>query len=564
VRISGRLLAGAVTLLGFATLLMVWAARSSLRESLRGNLERELVNEAGIIQDALSEDAGAWIRLVGHWAAERGHSVTLLDSTGLALADNRIPPGQLDLPSLQDLPEIREAIAGRVGVATRAEAGEPVRLFVAVPGRPIVRVASELTALEAAAGRAQRAMLSTSVLVLLFGTLLAFLAGRILASPLQQLAQAARGIPAGGMVRLPRSGILEIDQLSRSLRQMQQELGARFEALQHERAESAALVNAMVEGVIASDSRGRVTTANPSARRLLGYGETDPIPDLPTLFRAKAARDVVDATLAGVAVLDREVELDGLTVLVNSRPLPNGGAVLVLHDVSQVRRLESVRRDFVANVSHELKTPLTSISGYAETLLSEDPEPDTRRQFLRTIIANAQRMQRLVDDQLDLARIESGRWQPAPEWLEFAGTARDAWAPRAPSATAAGVGFLVQPGPGAERVRADAEAVRQILGNLFDNAVRHTSPGGSITGWSAVQDGGIVIGVSDTGSGIGLEHLPRLFERFYRVDPARSRAAGGTGLGLAIVKHLVEAHGGRVSAESEVGVGTTIRCWFPT
>jgi signal transduction histidine kinase len=564
VRIGGRLLAGAVMLLGLATLLMVWAARNSLRQSLREDLERELANEAGIIQDALSEDAGAWTRLVGHWAAARGHEVTLLDSAGQALADNRVPPGQLDLPPMDDLPEVRAAMTGRVGVVTRAGPGEPAYLYVAVPGRPIVRVGSELAAVDAAAGRLQRSLLGASVLVLVAGTLVALLAGRTLASPLQQLTLAARGIPAGGVVRLPRSGIIEIDQLSQSLRQMQQELSTRFEALQQERAESAALVNAMVEGVIASDTRGRVTTVNPAARRLLGYGEAEPIPDLPTLFRAKAARDVVDATLAGVAVLDREVELDGLTVLVNSRPLPSGGAVLVLHDVSQIRRLEAVRRDFVANVSHELKTPLTSISGYAETLLSEDPDPDTRQQFLRTIIANAQRMQRLVDDQLDLARIQSGRWQAEPEWLEFAGSARDAWAPRAAAATAGGVRFLVQPGPGAERVRADAEAVRQILGNLFDNAVRYTPAKGSITCWSAVEDGGVAVGVSDTGTGIGREHLPRLFERFYRVDPARSREAGGTGLGLAIVKHLVEAHGGRVSAESELGVGTTVRCWFPS
>jgi len=563
VRITGRLLGGAIGILLVAVILVVWSSRSAIHRALEEDLERALTTEAEMVQDALSEHPGTWPQLVGHWAALRGHSVTLFDSTGLTLADNRIPPAQLDLPSQLDLPEVAAAVAGRVGVARRAAPGEPRTLYVAIPGQPVVRVGQELTTLEAAAGRTRRAMLGAGVVAILLGALLALLAGRTLTVPLRQLAIAARALPVGGAIRLPRSGIVEIDELSQTLRQTQHELQARFEALQHERAESEALVNAMVEGVIASDARGRVITANPAARRLLGYPESGPIPDLPQLFRAKSARDVVDATLGGAAVLDRELELDGRALLVNSRPLPNGGAVLVLHDVSEVRRLEAVRRDFVANVSHELKTPLTSISGYAETLLTDDPDVDTRRQFLRTIIANAQRMQRLVDDQLDLARIESGRWQPVPGLLEFAASARDAWAPRAPGASAVGIRFLVQPGPGAEVVRADPEALRQVLGNLFDNAIRFTPEGGSITCWSLAEEGGVTIGVSDTGAGIPGEHLPRVFERFYRVDPARSREAGGTGLGLAIVKHLVEGHGGRVRAESELGRGTTVRLWLP-
>jgi signal transduction histidine kinase len=563
VRITGRLLVGAVGILVVAVLLVVWSARSATRRALVADLERSLATEAEMVQDALSEFPGTWPQLVGHWAALRGHSVTLFDSTGLALADNRTPPAQLDLPPQTDLPELQAALAGRVGVVRRVDPGEPAMLYVVVPGSPIVRVGQDLTLLEAAAGRTQRAMLGAGTLAVLIGALLSLLAGRTLTSPLRQLAVAARGLPVGGAVRLPRSGIGEIDQLSQALRQTQQELQARFDALQQERAESEAMVNAMVEGVIAADARGRVVTANPAARRLLGYDESGPIPDLPRLFRAKAARDVVDATLGGAAVLDRDLELDGRSLLVNSRPLPNGGAVLVLHDVSEIKRLEAVRRDFVANVSHELKTPLTSISGYAETLLSDDPEGEVRRHFLRTILVNAQRMHRLVDDQLDLARIESGRWQPVAGPLEFSGAARDAWAPRAPSAAAAGIRFMVQPGPGAEVLRADPEALRQILGNLFDNAIRYTPEAGSVTCWSLAEDGGVTVGVSDTGSGIPGDHLPRIFERFYRVDPARSREDGGTGLGLAIVKHLTESHGGWVRAESELGRGTTIRCWFP-
>jgi signal transduction histidine kinase len=237
--------------------------------------------------------------------------------------------------------------------------------------------------------------------------------------------------------------------------------------------------------------------------------------------------------------------------------------VLVIHDITQIRRLEAMRRDFVANVSHELKTPLTSISGYAETLLSDAPDPETTRRFLATIVANTQRMQRLVDNLLDLARLEAGHWQPEPEPLDVADVAREAWEAVSEGVRSSAVKFSVEIGPQAENIVADPDALRQILTNLLENALRYTPAGGRIICRSVVDGRGIAVSVADTGSGISPEHLPRIFERFYRSDASRSRDLGGTGLGLAIVKHLVEAHGGRVSAESRRGAGTTITCWFP-
>ncbi len=305
-------------------------------------------------------------------------------------------------------------------------------------------------------------------------------------------------------------------------------------------------------------------TANHSARRLLGYGEEEPLPALSQLFRVKAARELVDAVLEGGATVEqRELDLDGSTVLISGRALPHGGALLVLHDVTALRRLETVRRDFVANVSHELKTPLTSISGYAETLVHESADPETTRRFLQVILGNARRMQRLVDGLLDLSRIESGGWRPEPETLDAGSVAREVWALLSASAEERQVQFDTSIGKGAEQVRADPDAFRQVLSNLLDNALRHSASGGRITLRTRRDDGGVVVGVSDTGSGITREHLPRIFERFYRADPARSRDDGGTGLGLAIVKHLVEAHGGSATARSEVGHGTEISCWFP-
>jgi len=248
---------------------------------------------------------------------------------------------------------------------------------------------------------------------------------------------------------------------------------------------------------------------------------------------------------------------------VNARPLENEGAVLVLHDLTELRRLETVRRDFVANVSHELKTPLTSISGYAETLLTDTPDPVTGREFLKIILSNAHRMQRLVDDLLDLSRIESGRWQPRVEKVDVGAAAREVWATLAERAAARGTRFELKVETGAAIVEADPDAVRQVLTNLIDNSLRYVGASGVVTFVSRGVDGGVELSVTDNGTGITSDHLPRIFERFYRADPSRSREEGGTGLGLSIVKHVVEAHGGRVSAESELGVGTTIRCWFP-
>jgi two-component system, OmpR family, phosphate regulon sensor histidine kinase PhoR len=244
--------------------------------------------------------------------------------------------------------------------------------------------------------------------------------------------------------------------------------------------------------------------------------------------------------------------------------------VVALLDLTATRRLEAVRRDFVANVSHELKTPLTVVGGFAETLTDDELPADRRRQFAETILANTRRMQRIVDDLLDLSRIESGGWVPRPMAVDARAAAADAVVPSRGAAEEKGVALEVCVPDDARTVMADPTAVRQVLTNLVENAVRHTTAG-SVT-VSTTRDGidaagapapGVWITVRDTGAGIPSEHLPRIFERFYRVDRARSREAGGTGLGLAIVRHLVEAHGGRVRADSQPGRGTAVAVFFP-
>ena len=561
-----RLVLGSILILVVTVGILFWVAERSLRRDLEADIARRLESEARLVREALPPDSTEWPAAVRRLASQVRHRITLIDRDGIVLADSDFPPGPL--PSIEnhaDRPEVRTALSGGRGIGRRrSETVGRLLLYVAIPGPPgVIRVAAGLEQVDEVVGRAQRAVAGAALLALLIGSLLALAAGRSIAYPLVELGSTARAIAAGAPPRFPRSGIPEIDSLVQALREMHHQLADRFGDLRREQAETAALVESMVEGVIAADERGRIVTANNAARRMLGYNRSEVLPDLPELFRVKAAREVVNAVLRGAAVQDRELEMDGRVLLMNARPLPSGGAVLVIHDLTDVRRLEAMRRDFVANVSHELKTPLTSISGYAETLLTDAPDGETARRFLETILTNARRMQRLVDNLLDLARLEAGGWQPERESIDLAEVAHEAWSSLTDSTRMKSMDFSVDVPEDAATIYADADAVRQILCNLLENSLRHTSAGGRIVCRSRREEDGVAVSVTDNGAGILREHLPRVFERFYRADPSRSREEGGTGLGLAIVKHLVEAHGGRASAESERGIGTTITCWFP-
>jgi PAS domain S-box-containing protein len=494
-----------------------------------------------------------------------GRRLTIIDSTGVVLGDSEFDDGSLRLlENHRDRPEVRRALAEGVGAAVRFSASTQRPEFkVAVRAWPgVVRLSAPPDQVDAVVSGVQRAVLLASLSALLIGAVLAVVAGRAITQPLTRLAIAARGLAAGNAPTLPASGAPEVRQLVRAFRTMQDEITGRIAQLQHGREETEVLVESMVEGVVGTDAQGQVVVSNTAARRIVGYEPDEPLPNARELFHAPDAREVVDQVLDGRAVLGREVPVGDRTVLATARPLPNAGAVICLHDITELRRLETVRRDFVANVSHELRTPLTSITGYAETLRHETPDADTLRKFLDVILTNATRMQRLIDDLLDLARFESGTWQPSLAPVDVAGLVDTVWSPFADRAAGGGVGFRSTV-PADLTVPADAEALRQILSNLFDNALRHTPPGGAIEVTGRRTDGDVQLVVRDTGSGIPAEHLSRVFERFYRVDPGRSRDQGGTGLGLAIVRHLVEAHRGRVDLESAVGRGTTVRIVLP-
>ncbi len=325
----------------------------------------------------------------------------------------------------------------------------------------------------------------------------------------------------------------------------------------------AALLESVTEGILQIDSNARFVLANPAARRLL-HLPADVVgrpfsgiirhPELRVLFNDAAAARRFDPL---------EVTLEDRHLLISPQPLKTGnGAVIAVVDLTEVRRLEAVRRDFVANVSHELKTPLTSIRGYSETLLNDDVPPEMQRQFLEVIARNSARLQRIVEELLDLSRLQSGAWQPQLQPLDPVRALQDAWS-QCQDADQKNIAFDIQ-SHGDCMVLADADGLRHVLDNIFDNAIRHTSAGGKIMVGVYCLGDEAELRITDTGSGIPRDALPRVFERFYRVDPARSRQQGGTGLGLAIVRHLVEGLDGYVWAESELGRGTTIHIKLPS
>ena len=565
--LTRRLLLSYFAIVAATGLVLTLAADRLLRTRLEEEAETVLEREARYFAAAAARHAEPELdSLVHALGAATGRRLTIIAHDGRVIADSDFPHGELAaLENHAQRPEFREALAGRTGVDSRLSTSTGRReLKVAVPWPGgAVRVSAPLTVVDALVDRAQGAVLLGAMVAVLGAGFLAWGFALNVARPLVRLRDAAQAIARGERPRLDVRGRHEVGELARALQSMDETLGSRLADLERERSETAALIGSMVEGVVACDARGVITTLNPAARALLGLSPDDTPPPAGELFLPRVAREVVEGALAGSMTAGAEVEIGPRTVLLTGHPLVQGGAVVVMHDVTALKRLETVRRDFVANVSHELKTPLTVVRGYAETLRRDDPAPDVRVQFLDTMLHNARRMQQLVDDLLDLSRIESGGWQPQPVEVAVESAAREVWAQVATGARGEGRAFAVELAAGAGTLRADPEALRQVLTNVLDNAVRHTPAGGRVLVRTHHEPAGTRLDVSDTGPGIPSEHLPRIFERFYRVDPARSREIGGTGLGLSIVKHLVEAHGGHVEARSTLGAGTTISTFFP-
>ena len=566
--LSRKLFASYVVLVAASTITLIVAADRSLRSRLLREAAAEVTRETAYLLHAVEGRRGAALdALVYRIGRETGRRITVVDTAGTVIADSDFPHDQLSgLENHATRPEFQAALAGATGTDMRRSVSTgrwELKVAMPIPGGGAARVSTPLPQVDVVVTDAQDAVLLGGLLALAVGAVLAFGFARSVARPLLRLREAAQAFAHGTPSVIDARGRDEVGDLARTLRTLQENLSRRMADLERERAEMTALISSMVEGVVAIDATGAVTTLNPAARDLLRLAQGAQAPPALELFRQRAARDLVEKSLAGGASAGQQIELDDRTVLLSGHPLPTGGAVLVLHDITGLKRLENVRRDFVANVSHELKTPLTVIRGYAETLTAEETPEDVRKSFVEKILANAQRMQQLVVDLLDLSRIESGAWTPRPQCIEIEPLVQEVWASLKQRADAQRLTFRCEIAPDAAAVNADGPGARQILLNILDNCVRYTPPGGTVTVRTSRSAEGITVAISDTGVGIPSEHLPRIFERFYRVDAARSRELGGTGLGLAIVKHLVEAHGGRVSAESALSAGTTIRVLFP-
>jgi signal transduction histidine kinase len=538
---------------------------NQIHSSITGQASHDLAGEArllaaqwkpGVDPDALADEAGV----------ATGHRITLIDSTGRVVGDS-----EFDSPALQTLenhstrPEVVAARATGVGSARRVSpsTGES-QLYVAVKAPSgFARVSVATRAIEEIFARGRSGVIAAGLISFLLAAALALMFSRAVSRPITELRDVARSIAAGETRRHPPlSAPGEVGDLADAIYRLAEQLEARYSALVAEQSILSALVETLNEGVIAISPEHEVVRINDTGRRLLSIDRPVPF-GLDFLPREATLRSAISRALGGTETEPEEVAIEDSTLSLTASPLINGGAVVALFDLTPIRKLEAVRRDFVANVSHELRTPLTIVGGFAETLQDPDVPANKRTDFARTIFVNTQRMQRIVDELLDLSRIESGHWIPRPQIVRIADAAGEVFARVAAGAKSKGIALETTIKPGAEVVYADRTALEQILLNLVENAIRHTPEGGRITVETAPAENGIHLVVRDTGVGIAPEHLPRVFERFYRADRGRSRESGGTGLGLAIVKHLVEAHDGWVRAESVEGAGTTIRIFFP-
>jgi two-component system phosphate regulon sensor histidine kinase PhoR len=513
-----------------------------------------------------------------------GSRVTLIAPDGRVLADSWVPFAELALVENHGKrAEVRAALEGREGrELRRSTTVDAPLLYVALPVadggavRGVLRLALPLSVVTASHAAVHRVMLLGAgvALVVALGIGL-FVAGRV-TRPVVEMQMIARRMSEGDFAaRAPTGSPDEIGRLGRALNVMAARLRGKIEDLEHEQARISAVLDGMVEGVIAVDARDHIVLMNEPARALfaVGVGRGERKPLLEVIRNVELHALLGEARRAEKhAVASREVRLPGAVpriVQANAVPLVLGaddvGVVVVLHDVSELRRLETVRTEFVANVSHELRTPLTAIRGYLETLLGgglEEDEAQARR-FLEIVFRHTERLGRLLDDLTELSNIELGRVRLELRPVAVGDVVESVLAIMRQRAEARRVALVAALPPDLPLVTADHDRLEQILINLVDNAVKYTGEGGRVTVSGRHVDEAVELAVTDTGIGIPPTDLPRITERFYRVDKARSRELGGTGLGLAIVKHLVIAHRGELVIESEPGRGTTVRFTVP-
>jgi len=413
--------------------------------------------------------------------------------------------------------------------------------------------------------RLGREALWSGVIALLVALPIAAWAASRIASRLQRVMVFARRIAQGDLsARLEYGNGDELAAMESALNQTAERLGQSFAEIESSRHELATMLDSMQEAVVAVTAEGHVRWSNAVMKRIAGTQIREGRPLVHSVRDPELLDCVKGAQESREVRYGRSSSLaQGRTFEISAAPLPTGGVIAVLHDVTRIESAERSRRDFIANVSHELRTPLTSIQGYVETLLEDThPDPATTNEFLQVILKNATRMNRLTEDLLALATIESPDYKLAMQPTRASEMVNDAIDSLGGLVVDSGV-ELESSGAPDTCVMVDPDAMNQVFGNLIENAVKYGKSGKRIEVGARAKDAEIEFYVRDFGPGIASEHLERIFERFYRVDKARSREAGGTGLGLAIVKHIVHAHGGKIRAESELGTGTTFLFALP-
>jgi two-component system phosphate regulon sensor histidine kinase PhoR len=565
-RIFLKAMGAFVAVIATATLTLDISIRHTWEKTLRNDLEQRLTQNAKSFALRAQDDQRHSLQQMATEEAQITETrVTVIARDGVVLADSEADPKTME--NHAGRPEVIDALGGKTGSSTRLSRTVGVEfLYLAVPsGDKIVRLAYPLSSVRQHIAEIRSNLMRATILALLMALVLSVAIAEVISRRLRRIVRFAEQIAAGDLsARIAETSGDEIAQVAAALDRTARKLEENFAAVRESRAELEALLNSMTDGVIAVSPDMKVRWANHAIAGIV----RQPVRIGTSVIELLRHPDFLATLTAALESKHREstiaTSLSGRrSFSINAEPLPDGGVVSVLHDISEVERVEKTRRDFIANVSHELRTPLTSISGYTETLIESDGLfNESAREFLQIIRRNADRMGRLTEDLLVLARVESGeekldlRPHPARQLLaESASSMQE-------NARAADVEISVEEIPDWS-VICDSYAVHQVFGNLISNALRYAASGKKIIIGAQEQAGGIEFFVRDFGPGIASEHLPRIFERFYRVDKARSRESGGTGLGLAIVKHIVLNHGGAVRVESAVGHGTTFFFLLP-
>ncbi|MBI3050783.1 MAG: PAS domain-containing protein [Acidobacteria bacterium] len=571
-RIFTASLAVAAAALGLATNIIAW----ELRREERGLIEQRLRDQARLIAELLSRSA---IAADADLDAEADRLAELLDARlTLIAADGRVVGDSTSdgealaaLENHTDRPEVQQAGTTEAAVVERYSTTVGTDLLYAAvrtthPQIAYVRVALPLTAVAEQVRRVGLNALVAFALAAPFAIALAALSSWLLSRRLNAIAASARQYSAGNLTRPSYDyGDDELGEVARVLDASVQELGRRLDELSRDRARMEAILSGMVEGVLVLDRDGRVQLVNRAAQAMLRVDDTAAGRRYLEVIRHPDISAQLTAALGGGPAAPRELPLArdaARTFVARAAPVAGGGAVLVLHDITDLRRADQIRRDFVANVSHELRTPLTAIRGYVEALVDEPPDPAETRRFLEVIARHTARMERLVADLLRLARLDARQEviETAPCDVGQIFSAVQADLSAAIDARRQRIEVCVP--EEARQVHADPAKLHDIVRNLVENAINYSPEGADIRVEAVRRDGAVDLVVSDSGPGIPPADLTRVFERFYRVDRSRSRP-GGTGLGLAIVRHLVELHGGSLRAENRPEGGARFTVTLP-